>query len=376
MAANKLGLRKLWFQVHKWLGITLAVLVIPLSLTGSALVWHDWLDETVNPQRSIPGNGEAALAPSAYVKAAQVKLVGGERPSSLRFEENHAAVMSAVRPAKLQPAAGRPPERSNVWMDPANARVLDSGGSNAGLVRTLHVLHGSLMVPGVGRQIVGWLGVAMLLSSLTGLWLWWPTIGKFTNGLRWRRGNDTYTNLHHQTGFWVCIPLAMLSFTGVWISFPAFFAVLSGSTPPNPAERAARMRAQPLAVTKMTVDEAVAQARGGSGVRLVSVNWPTDMAPEWRISIAGAAKPSEVTIIDATGAIKPARGPSGGGQSGIARTMRQWHDGSGMGLIWQIVIFIGGIIPAILAVTGLVMWWRTRGWRAGVTRRINDRQAT
>ena len=35
-----------------------------------------------------------------------------------------------------------------------------------------------------------------------------------------------------------------------------------------------------------------------------------------------------------------------------------------MGLVWQIVIFVGGIIPAVLAVTGIVMWLRSRGWRA------------
>ena len=51
MSPSMIRLRSAWFQVHKWLGIVLAVLIIPISLTGSALVWHDWLDEQVNPQR-------------------------------------------------------------------------------------------------------------------------------------------------------------------------------------------------------------------------------------------------------------------------------------------------------------------------------------
>ena len=50
-SARRVSARKLWFQVHKWIGIMLAVLIVPISLTGSALVWHDWLDETLNPQR-------------------------------------------------------------------------------------------------------------------------------------------------------------------------------------------------------------------------------------------------------------------------------------------------------------------------------------
>ena len=44
----------------------------------------------------------------------------------------------------------------------------------------------------------------------------------------------------------------------------------------------------------------------------------------------------------------------------LARTMRRWHDGTDMGIVWQVVIFLGGIIPALLSVTGLIIWWRAR----------------
>ena len=44
----------------------------------------------------------------------------------------------------------------------------------------------------------------------------------------------------------------------------------------------------------------------------------------------------------------------------LARTMRRWHDGTDMGAVWQVVIFLGGIIPALLSVTGIIIWWRAR----------------
>ena len=44
----------------------------------------------------------------------------------------------------------------------------------------------------------------------------------------------------------------------------------------------------------------------------------------------------------------------------LARTMRRIHDGTGMPLLWQIVIFVGGILPALLAVTVILMWLRMR----------------
>jgi hypothetical protein len=128
-------------------------------------------------------------------------------------------------------------------------------------VRVLHVLHGSLMVPGVGRQIVGWVGLFMLVSCLTGMWLWWPVTGSVRRGFRWRRQPGFNANLHHQLGFWVLVPLAMLSFTGVWISFPQAFGRFEASAPkaPGPGPRGPRSRwsSQPLART----------AGGGRGPR-------------------------------------------------------------------------------------------------------------
>ena len=61
-----------------------------------------------------------------------------------------------------------------------------------------------------GFHFVGWVGVFMLLSSLTGLWLWWPLNGRVSRGLRWKRKPETSANLHHAGGFWIAIPLAVL----------------------------------------------------------------------------------------------------------------------------------------------------------------------
>jgi len=44
--------------------------------------------------------------------------------------------------------------------------------------------------------------------------------------------------------------------------------------------------------------------------------------------------------------------------------MRRIHDGTRMGFLWQVVIFLGGLLPAVLAVTGVIMWWRARGWKS------------
>ena len=237
-------------------------------------------------------------------------------------------------------------------------------------MRFLHVLHGSLMVPGVGRQIVGWIGVAMLLSSLTGLWLWWPLRGRWTRGLRWKRQNATSANLHHQIGFWVVIPLAMLSFTGAWISFPRFFGSLSGA--PAQQQGPGRQAARPLEITALAPEAAVEAAASHATGPLVSIAWPTDQSPQWKIAFAREGGPAEVEVDDISGRTTPPKPPR---PEPIARTMRRLHDGTGMGAVWQFAIFLGGLGPAVLGVTGIIMWLRTRGWRAQIARRRQQRLA-
>jgi uncharacterized iron-regulated membrane protein len=366
--STNLRLRAAWMQIHKWIGLLLAILIIPVSLSGSALVWHDWLDETLNPQRYDVKAAEAALPPSAYAAAAARAMEPGEKLVSLRYGEHKGPLIATIAPAPDAAAAkAARPVRTNVWIDPADGRVLDRARSDAGAVRFLHTLHGSLQVPGVGRQIVGWIGVFMLISSLTGLWLWWPLRGRWTRGLKWRRQNATSANLHHQTGFWIAIPLAMLSFTGAWISFPAFFGAISGAPQQQAADRARALRASPLAETRMSADAAVAAAQAHAPGALVSIAWPTDQAPEWKIGFERKGGPAEVKVADSDGKATP---PSPPKPEPIARTMRRLHDGTGMGPVWQIIIFLGGIAPAALAITGIIMWLRSRGWRS----RLRDRR--
>ena len=94
--ATKKQLRATWLQVHKWIGLTLAVLIIPISLTGSALVWHDWLDAKLEPQRHA-GYGEArSRHPAAMRTAAKAAIGPGQRISTIRFEGDGGPVVATA----------------------------------------------------------------------------------------------------------------------------------------------------------------------------------------------------------------------------------------------------------------------------------------
>lgn len=369
-AAPKRSTRQLWFQIHKWIGLLLAIAILPIAVSGALLVWHDALDEAVNPQRVA--SGAPALPVAGYAAAATAALRPGEVLMTLDVP-----AQGAVRATAWRPAAGKGrPVRTLLWLAPDDARLLDRAASDAGLVRFLHILHGSLFIPEWGRPIVGWVGVALLLSSMTGLWLWWPSFGGLRRGLAWRRQGHFDGNLHHQAGFWVALPLFVLSLTGAWISFPKVFSAFDApdraagapavpgapSARPEPS-RQQRMRAKPMAAPAVDLTRALALAQTRSDAPVVRVSWPTDVEPEWTIATGPEERDRQTEIrVDAGSGAVTVEPPKLGDES-LSRLMRRVHDGDGMGMVWQTIIALGGILPAILAVTGITMWWRTRRWR-------------
>ncbi|MBX3483653.1 PepSY domain-containing protein [Phenylobacterium sp.] len=379
-------LRRLWLDVHLWIGAGLVVVLIPLSVTGAILVWHDPIDRALYAGRYATSGPTASLPVQAYADAAQVAFGDEARLTQVRLPQNAGDPVVAVGRIEGAPGPGGRPRTMNAWIDPPTGALLGKAEIAKQPTMVMHRIHGSLMLPpssgpgpALGRQVVGWLGWAMFVSCATGLWLWWPRRGGVRQGLRWRRGASTLFNLHHLIGFWVCAPLAVLSLTGVYISFPQTSRALFGLPPPPPRAAGPGRFAPPIPAPSLTVGQAVAAARAeATGAVVTEVNTPTrGDEPAWRVQlkVPGAERPRTVQVVDATGAAKAVRerGPGGGdGQGaeppkdGISPLMRQIHDGNGMGPAWQAIIFVAGIAPAVLGITGVVMWLRRRARRRAV----------
>src|SRR3954463_14756498 len=86
-AAPKFRLRRVFVQIHLWLGIGLAVLLVPISLSGAALVWHDQFDALFHPSRYAATAG-AAFPPSHLTAPANAALERGFQPIAVRMPES------------------------------------------------------------------------------------------------------------------------------------------------------------------------------------------------------------------------------------------------------------------------------------------------
>lgn len=355
-------LRRLWLNVHLWIGLALAILLVPISLSGALLVWHDHLDALINPARYAVTEGPA-VPPSDLVLQTR-RSVGREfQPVVVRMPESPGwpATVSAREERRGERGAGGRPRVLTVYLDPPTGRVLEVVEFRSSLIGFLHRFHENLTIPEYsGRAIVGWVGAAMLVMSLTGIYLWWPRNAGFRRGLRWRRGPALSFNLHHIFGFWIAIPLAVVALTGIYLGFPQQARDLLASVAPMTPQQRGGFGAPLLGDAQLGIDRARDLAlEAVAGGELATIFLPTQQSGAWRVQLREPQTTGVITVMveDRDGTTRRVIPQSG---DRIAQWIRWVHEGSHTGPLWQAIVFLCGILPTVFFVTGLMIWLRSR----------------
>jgi uncharacterized iron-regulated membrane protein len=352
-------------------------LLVPISLSGALLVWHDEIDTWINPHRYAVTGTEVAQPVSAYLaKAAEAvaKDPANLRATIVRYPEKGWPVRITMRGQSRD--AGARPRVITVFLDPPTAAVLDVMEFRSSFFGFLHVFHENLTIPEYsGRQIVGWVGTGLLIMSLTGLWLWWPRGGGFLRGLRWTRSGRFTFNLHHLIGFWISIPLAVVSFTGIYLAFPQTARNAMSTVAPMGSPRGG-FGGQVAQHTALAVDRAVDIARKSApNAEPTALFLPVQQRGEanvnWRMEMRGRDDAFTVTVDDQSGQAKVIAPQSG---DRAAAWIRWIHEGSHSGPLWAAVVFLTGIFPTVFAVTGIMMWLRKRSDRRARNARSAEAQ--
>ena len=347
-------MRRAWIQIHLWLGLTLGVLGIFIGTTGSLLLYDHEIDAWLNPQRYAVTGARVSLTYAEYAAAVAQALGGGARVVNLRLPEQEGMPIVAVARARDGATFYR------VYVDPPTGRVLDAvpGG---GVIGWIHRFHENLTLREYGgREIVGLVGFAMLISSLSGIYLWWPARGRLREALGARPGLARSRNLHYLCGFYGSLILALLSFTGVWLAYPdAGRAIVAGFSQVSPLARnvqAGEYRGKPI-----PPDGAVSAAQTlYPQARVTGVGLPAGPRGVYRVNLRDADGAIAVFIDPATAAVAR-RADSSTRSAGdrFLAVQRRLHTGEAFGA-GRIALFLAGLLPAVLAATGSILWLKKR----------------
>src|SRR5262249_18304078 len=156
------------------------------------------------------------------------------------------------------------------------------------------------------------------------------------------------------------IPLAVVSATGIYLGFPQQARdMLASVAPMTPQQRGGF--AQPLMQkAELGIDRAAEIATGAvSGSKLAAVVMPTQQSAAWRVQVRDGQLGEVPTVMvdDRSGAASRAPQLSG---DRAAQWIRALYDGSRGGALWQILVFVCGVLPTIFVITGVLIWLRSR----------------
>ncbi|HEX6956400.1 MAG TPA: PepSY-associated TM helix domain-containing protein [Ferrovibrio sp.] len=392
------GIRYWLQQLHLWTGLILLLPLVAMGISGAVLVYaHDLpsLFGAARPQITAAGEWQSPAALIAAARAEAGAAGSGRVPLSVSWpvkpgepamvrlsRPGLAAESGASAPPRTSPFAGSVP----VLLDPVTAQpVRRAAPAMSGWVRFFHDLHGHLFITGgLGRRLVGWLGIAMLALGCSGLVLWWPR--QWRDG-QWKaafmvrrtaRGVRLHRELHGAAGIWSLTIFMLVSFTGVYIAFPQQTAAMINAVFPGRDLRAAQLQARvaPLpGAMPIALDAAIDLARAKvPDARFLSAFLPVQPSQPLRIGLIRAGHeegaPAITVLVDPwRHSVIDVFDPAGfsAGET-IMAWQRALHEGAGLGGIYRFLVFLSGLIIPLFAVTGFFMWWIKRRNRKATER--------
>ena len=231
--------KKIWFQIHWFIGITAGTVLMFIGVTGATLSFREEITDWLNP-----GIVHVAVRQEAMLTPPQIL----ER---LRAEVPHERV--AVLIASTQPGASvrinfAPPpgvRRGEMrYADPYTGALLPPLAGNE-FFEFVERFHRWLLLPtDTGKIVAGSLSMCLLILALSGLYMRWPR-----RALNWRAwfkldfgltGRSFLWNLHSVIGTWALVMYVIFTTTGMFWAFDWFRAgvnTLAGQETPVRAQQ-------------------------------------------------------------------------------------------------------------------------------------------
>ncbi|WGS85476.1 PepSY-associated TM helix domain-containing protein [Methylomonas sp. UP202] len=381
--------RKFWLLLHRYLGLFAGAIFVIIGLTGSLLAFEHPLDEWLNTNMMTVNRPATPVRASldAIVSAGLRAMPFGAKAINLDYPR-HEGLAFALWFEQTSPGRDYP-ERHQIFIDPYRAQV-----TGQRLLIDFHRiwrdplldfvlrLHYSLGFGENGMTLVGWVGIAMLLSVLAGLIVWWPLTGKFRSALTFKpkasRERLVY-DLHKVCGIYGSIVLVVLIATGIYLAFPSYGRDLIGlfspvaSPWPEYSSQSPPHTNSPKTL-RLTELEAIVDTNFPDG-EFRYIVFPSDESGSYEIGKRAPDEPNRmqtqrrIWIDQYNGKVLAIRDRSSRSSGdAFVEWLYPLHTGEAFGLPGCFIVLIAGLFPASLYITGYIRWRQKKRHKLGLRR--------
>lgn len=213
--------RRILFQVHWLLGVTVGLVLALMGLTGATMSFEDEITGLLNSSTISVAKGAELMTPDALLASLRAQLPG---------EEIRPLVLSADPERAVQFRVRQPSGAATFYANPYDGHVLGkaAGSDFFSFVEDVHRFLALPITEGrrdseIGKQITGIAAFSLIFFALSGLYLRWPR--KPLDWRAWfvldlkRTGRNLYRSLHAVIGGWMVLCYLMSAMTGLWWSY-------------------------------------------------------------------------------------------------------------------------------------------------------------
>jgi uncharacterized iron-regulated membrane protein len=330
-----------------------------MGFTGGMVSLRPQISTLLSPAAALVANcqaptdwNRAARDISAFAHS-EIDRVYGPYGSDTRYQ---------FRMTGDQPAVYK-----HVIYDACAGRIL--GSINLGWMDWTVDLHHNLLSGKTGRRWAGAIGVAFLLSSLSGLLLWLLSKPNLRTAFRVQRrfSRRTPRELHRAFGVGAACLLALEAFTGIWLCFPQTMRAALAQVAPAPEDvRPAKGRRDAASTERAGLNELMIAAHTalpdglvreirlpeGNGPVQVRMWQPGDFRSLGNNVVFLSSSKAQVLGVD--------RYADRSGSNRFVQAMAGLHYDDWGGLPFRMLCAAAGFLTPVLFVTGFLIWWYAR----------------
>lgn len=356
--------QKRWYgKWHVWLGLIAGSIIFVVSLTGTILVYRDEIDEALNPELLTIQEGKKKLTFQQMEEKLRADH-SGWKPVYISQSESGANLPYRVLiKGDLE---------KQIYVNPYTGEVTGSRTHDSHFIGIVLEIHRTLLIPVVGRYIVGISAIILVVLIISGLRLWIPKQWKhlksrLTIKINASPARQNY-DLHQVLGFYFSPIILLIALTGAVITFLAIIAplmfLLSFEPPKSLDQVLGSKSVYQKGCKRLPIDSVVAIAsRAIPQGEFVAIGLPTDTTEVFAAYVTSphvtvTGDNSFIYIDQYSGKINF---NSAVDLPNTGKIYLNWvepvHYGTFGGNTTRVIAFIASLIPSILFITGIVIWY-------------------